>query len=418
MYPSLVRPRTVLFGLLLFSFALVANAQWTLERSVERAISVSPELDAAEARVEARRAAARQAGAWPNPTLELKADNGIARERGGDAHEFSELAITQPLSLGLSSARQAAGEARTLVETEALRAEHLDLEYRVAGAYHRLQLAQTLLAQARQASREADDFASASERRAAQGDISRRETLRLQVLASEARQVIEATQGEWQEARSAFAALLDMRPEQVGDLPPLTEVPGLQPLSHWTGYLESHPSLQIQQANLTATLADRRVARAERLPQLGVRVFAERDLVDGRRESVTGVGLSLEIPFWDRRQGRLEELAATTTETQARLRGEHRQLLSRVRAQHQRLTHLVAQARHQRSAVLEPAREILDLSSQGYLSGELDLLALIETVQTARQAEKRYLQLLADAWQELAALRASAGLLLVSIDSE
>jgi cobalt-zinc-cadmium efflux system outer membrane protein len=149
-----------------------------------------------------------------------------------------------------------------------------------------------------------------------------------------------------------------------------------------------------------------------------VRVFAERDLVDGRRESVTGVGLSLEIPFWDRRQGRLEELAATTTETQARLRGEHRQLLSRVRAQHQRLTHLVAQARHQRSAVLEPAREILDLSSQGYLSGELDLLALIETVQTVRQAENRYLQLLADAWQELAALRASAGLLLVSIDSE
>jgi outer membrane protein, heavy metal efflux system len=418
MCPSLTRRRTVLFGLLLLSFAPLVNAQWTLERSIERAISVSPELDAAAARVEARRAAARQAGAWPNPTVELKADNAIARERGGDSHELSELAITQPLSLGLSAAREAAADARTLMETEALRAERLNLEYRVAGAYHRLQRAQGLLDQARQASREADDFASIAERRAAQGDISRRETLRLQLLASEAQQAIEAAEGEWQEARSAFATLLDLAPQQIDDLPALAEVPEPHPLTHWTGSLESHPNLQIQQANLTTILADRSVARAERLPQLGVRVFAERDLVDGRRESVTGIGLSLEIPLWDRRQGRLDELAATTTETQARLSGEHRQLLSRVQVQHQHLTHLVAQARHQRGSVLEPAREILDLSSKGYLSGELDLLALVEAMHTVRQAESRYLQLLADAWLELAALRAGAGDFIVSTDSE
>jgi outer membrane protein, heavy metal efflux system len=418
MYPCLARTRSAVFGLLLLSLTPLANAQWTLERSIEHALSVAPELDAAGARIEARRAAARQAGAWPNPTLELRADNAMARKRGGDTHEFSELAIMQPVPLGLSSARQVAGEARALVETEALRAERLNLEYRVATAYHRLQVAQALLAQARKAAREAAGFVGIAERRAAQGDISRRETLRLQLLASEAQQAIESAEGEWQEARSAFAALLNLAPEGIDDLPALEEVPEPHALTHWTVSLDAHPSLQIQQANLTTLFAERRVARAERLPQLGVRVFAERDLVDGRRETVTGLGLALEIPLWDRRQGRLDELAATTAETQARLSGEHRQLLSRLQVQHQHLTHLVAQARHQRGSVLEPAREILELSSKGYLSGELNLLALVEAMHTVRQAENRHLQLLADAWQELAALRLSAGDLLVSIDSE
>jgi outer membrane protein, heavy metal efflux system len=418
MYSSLARPRTVLFGLLLLLFAPLSYAQWSLERSIERAISVSPVLDAAAARVDARRAAARQAGAWPNPTLELKADNGIARERGAGSHELSEMAVTQPLSLGLSSAREAAAGGRTLVETEALRAERLNLEYRVATAYHRLQVAQALLAQARQAAREAAGFAGIAERRAAQGDISRREALRLQLLASEAQQTIESAEGEWQEARSAFAALLNLAPEEIDDLPALEEVPETHALTYWTGSLDAHPSLQIQQANLTTLFAERRVARAERLPQLSVRVFAERDRVDGRRETVTGIGLALEVPLWDRRQGRLDELAATRAETQARLSGEHRQLLSRVQVQHQHLTHLVAQVRHQRASVLEPAREILALSSQGYLGGELDLLALVEAMNTVRQAENRHLQLLAEAWQELAALRASAGHLIVAIDSE
>ncbi|MFW5453424.1 TolC family protein [Thioalkalivibrio sulfidiphilus] len=418
MYLCLARTLSAVFGLVLLSLTPLANAQWTLERSIEQALSVAPELDAADARIEATRAAARQAGTWPNPTLELKADNAMARDRGGDSHEFSELAITQPLPLGLSSARRAAGDARVLVATEARRAERLNLEYRVATAYHRLQLAQALLAQSRQAAREAEGFADIAERRAAQGDISRRETLRLQLLSSEAKQLIESAEGEWQEARSAFASLLNLAPEQLGELPPLEDVPEPQGLTHWTDSLDSHPNLQTQREHLTAVLADKRIARAERLPQLGVRVFAERDRVDGRRETVTGVGLALEVPLWDRRQGRLGELAASSVETQARLSGEHRQLLSRVQVQHQHLTHLVVQARQQRSAVLEPAREILGLSSKGYLSGELDLLALVEALHTVRQAENRQLQLLADAWQELAALRASAGIFLAPTDSE
>lgn len=418
MNPASARCRSLAIGVLLLALVQPAAAQWTLERSIEQALAVSPELTAGAARVEARRAAARQAGAWPNPTLELAADNAIARERGGDSHELSEVSLTQPLPIGVRSARQAAAEARIAVQSLEMAGEHLELERRVAEAFHRLQLTQATLEQAREAARQAREFADMGERRAAAGDISRRETLRLGLLSSEAEQAIEAAEGEWQEALSAFAALLDLAPEGVGALPPLAPPPELAPLEQWLALVESHPSLDGHQANLAAISAERQVARAERLPQLGVRVFGERELVDGRRESVTGVGLSLQLPLWDRRQGRLAELAASTRAGQAGLDGERRRLLSRIHVQHQHLAHLMAQAQHQAEAVLEPAREILSLSRQGYVNGELDLLALIEAVQTERQAETRYRQLLADAWLELAALRASAGLHLVTTDLE
>jgi outer membrane protein, heavy metal efflux system len=410
--------RSLAFGILLLTLVGPAAAQWTLEQSVQRALEVSPELSAGAARVDARRAAARQAGTWPNPTLELTADNGIARERGGGAHELSKVSLTQPLPLGLRASREAAAEA--LVTVESRQAEHarLELEHRVAEAFHSLQLAQIVLDQAREAARQAREFARTGERRAAAGDISRRETLRLALLSSEADQAIEEAEGKWQEALSHFASLLDLAPEDIDPLPALTPPPDLPPLEHWLAMAESHPGLARYQANLAALGAERQVARSERMPQIGVRVFGERELVDNSRESVTGVGVYLELPLWDRRQGRLAELAASTQEGHAQLRGERRRLVSLVRVQHQHLTHLMAQAEHQAGAVLAPAQEILTLSQRGYADGELELLALIEAVQTTRNAEARYHRLLTDAWLELAALRASAGQFLVATESE
>lgn len=412
------RCRSLVFGLLLLALVHPAAAQWTLERSMQRALAVAPELEAGAAREDARRAAARQAGAWPNPTLELSADNGIARERGGSSHELSTISLSQPLPLGLRTSRRAAAEALVTVESLETRITQLELERRVAESFHRLQLAQTVLERAREASREARDFAAAGERRAAAGDISKRETLRLGLLASESAQAIEAAEGEWQEALSDFAALLDLAPQDIDALPALSPPLDLPPLDHWLAMVESHPQLERHQAGLAVIGAERQLARSERLPQIGVRIFGERELVDGSRESVTGVGLSLELPLWDRRQGRMAELAAATRDSQAQMHGERRRLLSRIHVQHQHLFHLVAQANHQHEKVLQPAREILALTRQGYLSGELELLALIEAVQTTRNAEARYQNLLADAWVELAALRTSAGQFLITPDSE
>ncbi len=418
MQPTPTGCLTLAFGILLFGLSDPAAAEWTLELSVQRALTVSPELRAGAARVAAKRAAARQAGAWPNPELELTADNSIARERGDSGYDLTAVSLTQPLPLGLRAARQAAAEARVGVESQEATQVRLQLEQRVAEAFHRLQLAQAQLEQARERARQAREFAVIGERRAAAGDISRRETLRLTLLSAEAEQSIEEAEGRWREAQSHFASLLDLAPEQLDPLPALTPPPDLSPLQHWLALAESHPVLTSHQAELAAIGAERQVARNERLPQLGLRIFEERELLNGRRESVTGIGLALELPLWDRRRGRLDELGATAQERQAQLHGERRRLLSQIQVQHQHLSHLMAQAEDQATAVLAPAREILALSRQGYADGELDLLALIEAVQTTASAAARHQELLADAWLELAALRASAGRFLVDTAAE
>ncbi|QKT04148.1 TolC family protein [Ectothiorhodospiraceae bacterium 2226] len=401
-----VRGAVVLAGLLCVS---AAAAEWTLESSIARALAVAPEVAAAAAGREAQQGALRQAGAWPNPSVELRADDRLARELGGGGRDLTQIAITQPLPLGRIKPRQAVAAAGVRVAEAAEQAERLGLERRVAEAFHRLQRDQALLALARGNAEDAAAFAHAGARRAAAGDVSRREALRLEVMAAQAAQAVEQAEGEWAESAYALAALLALAPDELGALAPLTVPPPPAALEHFAQGAADHPSLHHEQGRQAVLTAERAVARAEALPGVSLTLYRERDVFAGSREPVTGAGLTVELPLWDRRGGRRDELAALGRAQRERVRTLERDLQAELRVSHLHLTHLVDQARHHRGAVLEPAREVRALTERGYQRGEVDLPALIDAVETARAAEGRQQQLLADAWLELAALRHAAG---------
>ncbi len=74
-------------GLWLAAAGAHAQAQvWTLESATRRAFEVAPELNAARAEIEARQGTYREAGAWPNPTIEASADNRLGQEDGRGRH--------------------------------------------------------------------------------------------------------------------------------------------------------------------------------------------------------------------------------------------------------------------------------------------------------------------------------------------
>ena len=137
------------FAAMLDCLAAQASETWTLESSIERAIAVAPELEMRAAAIRAQQAATRQAGAWPNPSMEIRADNRLARELGDSGYDVTELAVSQPLAWGISKARRTVAERELAVHESAAHGERLDLERRVAVAYHRLQREQTLLTLAR-----------------------------------------------------------------------------------------------------------------------------------------------------------------------------------------------------------------------------------------------------------------------------
>ena len=127
-------------GLWLVMSGALAHA-WSLESSIERALTVAPELRAAEAEVAARAGDSTQAGAWPNPTIELRADEKLGIEDGRGGYNLNQVSITQPLPLRRLRSQRRAAAASFEAARAAQRHQRLQIETQTAHAFHTLQLA-------------------------------------------------------------------------------------------------------------------------------------------------------------------------------------------------------------------------------------------------------------------------------------
>src|SRR5690348_11229068 len=67
----------VLICALLTSLPFAHAETWTLQASIKRALEISPEMKTADAELAAQEAGYREAGSWPNPTIEVRADDSL-----------------------------------------------------------------------------------------------------------------------------------------------------------------------------------------------------------------------------------------------------------------------------------------------------------------------------------------------------
>lgn len=407
------------FGLALFCTApmsVLAQMQdsWTLEDSIRRLVEIAPETRGARAVVSARQGALQQAGAWPNPEIELRADDKMGKDEGTGGTDLTQFVFSQPLPLSgrLGHQRAVAGAELDAAHSER-RSQHVRLETQVAQRYHSLQLAMGRLRLAEQRLQLADDLQNIGHRREQAGELSRLERLRLDLIRESAQQILDKTEGEYNEALSRFRAYLGLSAETTPQLTPLEPFGPIPALAQLQAGLPEHPALLAAGHQLDAARSEVNLVRAERLPDPTLRLFQERDFLNGRRQDVTGVGIGISVPLWDRKAGRLSEARAQVVQTQSKLQVLERDLGSRLQQSHLHLTHLVQQGEHYRTRVFEPAQQVFDLTRKAYASGEVEILSLIDANNTYFDARERYLELLQEAWQEAAELRLAAGRALV-----
>ena len=155
------------------------------------------------------------------------------------------------------------------------------------------------------------------------------------------------------------------------------------------------------------------VARAQRFADPTLSVIHEQDYLAGERRNYIGLMLGVQIPVWNRSDGGVVRALGEIDKAEAMLEIMRRDLVSRLRQSHLHLGHLVEQAEHYRTHLLQPARQVLDLTRKGYISGEQNGLALVDASNTYFDAQARYLELLRDAWSEAAELRLAAGISLI-----
>jgi cobalt-zinc-cadmium efflux system outer membrane protein len=400
-------------AMLLLSVPRVATADsltWTLETTVQRALESAPEMRAANARVEARAGELEQAGAWPNPSIDLSADQKIGLEDGNGGTDLRYAAISQPMPV-LRVARQRRVAEAQFAGAEATRAEdRLQLEYRTAHAYHMLQLADARLALAHERHDLMGTIAGNGKRDRLVRYLTPAERTRLDILLEQASQAIATAEGERSEAAAQLRALLglssDVQPGTVA-LEPTTPPPALPALLQ---RLDTHPALVAAQREEDAARAGVDAARSRRFADPVITLFRERDYIGGSVRDYSGVGLSVQVPLWNLNRGGVDKARADASLAQAQYAARRRDLDSRLRKSQLHLNHLIEQAENQRAQVLEPSRRLFELTRRSFAAGEVNVLALVDAHDSYFSARGRNLELLAQQWLEAADLRLAAGL--------
>ena len=405
-------------GLLLACACASVQAQaWTLESSIERATTVAPELRVGEAEVGARAGELTQAGAWPNPTVELRTDEKLGIDDGRGGYSLSQVSITQPIPLRRLAHQRRAAEAGLESARAGQRHQRLQLETRTAQAFHALQLAAERRRLAEERLKFAEGLRPGIDLHGADRLVrylSPLERARLDILRENARQDVALAEGKWSEAASQFRALLALAPDAQPETTSLTPFAAPAALAELLDRLATHPALRAVQQSRTASRANVDIARSQRFADPTVSVFREQDYLAGSRQDYTGFMLGVQIPLWNLNGGGVARAVAEADKAEALLAAQQRDLESRLRQNHLHLGHLIEQAEHYRTRLLVPARQLLDLTRKGFATGEQNGLALVDASNTYFDAQARYLELLHDAWFEAAELRLAAGISLAS----
>lgn len=386
-----------------------------LEEAHATARRVSPDLAAARAAVDAAAARARQAGALTNPTLSYAYEQ---TSTGGLRNSQSIAALGQPLELtGVRGARHDAARLRWEAAEADLRAVEGQVTFEVTRAYALAQAADERMALADRAATAFDRAQRVTGARLAAGDVSGYEARRIRLEGAR----YAALRAEAALARrTAFLALAALvgAPADSLVLPALAPPESLPPTppaisrdSILTLALRRRPELLAAERHAAAALADARAAGRERIPVpiASAGWKTERVTAGGARLDGFVAGISLPLPFWDRRGG-----AVAAADADARRRAAEVDIMRRRVVRDAEEAYAALRAAEEEVARLSPAlgpeaAAALRAAENAYTEGEIALVEWLDAVRAYHEAESIFVTLRAELHVRRAAQERATG---------
>lgn len=363
----------------------------TVAAAVERAMRMHPEIRAALSEVAAQAGAVKQAGALPNPELEL------LREGLDEPDRTSTVQLNIPLELGgKRAARIRAAEREQQVASldvaavrARIRGETIAAFYEVVAAMERSRLAGEIASIAAKAT----DVAG---KRVLAGKVSPVEETRARVAQASVR--IEAVQAkrELARAKGKLAAMVGADPHNIDIASPeAIELPRIAALPALLAQLERSPGVARARALVEQRQAAVDVERSRRMPDITVALGTKRE--DGRRQTV--VGLSVPLPLFNRNQGSLLESLRRTDKARDELDAEAVRLRTELYDAHARMAAALEEVALIATDVLPGAESTYQAASRGFELGKFSFLEVLDAQRTLFQSKNQYLLAVAESYR-------------------
>lgn len=367
----------------------------TLNRAIALAVERNPELRALASDTDGARARIRQARVWQNPQIEFEYENfgGTGRFSGSAAAETT-LSIAKSLPLGGDISQR-----RVLAELELQRTDWdyhaqrlktvLEVTERFVAALvseRRLELVQRELELAEATKR-------LTETRVETGDASPAQLTRLVVpIVTAELNVARAERTRTAAFRNLSLSWTErtMSFERVsGDLDAILPPPSAESLVQ---HIAGNPGVARWAVEISARVAERRLARAEAIPDLVGRFGIRRHQESGNDALV--VGLSLPLPLFDRGQAQIQSARAGEAAAQDRQLAAELQLEGLLNDTYAALANAYDEAFVLRDRALPAAEQAYRDTQLAFEEGKLRFLDVLDAQRTLFELQTRHLQAL------------------------
>ncbi|HKG34452.1 MAG TPA: TolC family protein [Gemmatimonadales bacterium] len=392
----------------------------TLEQVLETAVSRSPLIQAAAARVDAARGSRRTAGALPNPVLTYQVENtafpGQDLPTGFDRETsfFGTLPLEPLYQRRPLMSRAAQGvRAADADLTAARRQVGLD----AARAFYRLALAQIAVGGAEDIRRRLASVASLNRSRVREGTAAEADLIRVDVEVDRAEAEAVSERIELGRAWAELKPFIDssLAADAVGSRPRGVEVDEaaerissrLAPLSDFIAQARrSRPDLAAARARVGAARAEASFQRALTVRQVGATFGNKR--IAGVNTMILGV--SLPIPLFDRNRGEIQRATGERIAAERELEWSERLAVADVEAAYEAARLLRDQVNKLQGTFLQRAEESRRITLAAYEEGAVSLLQVLDASRTLAEARLTYYRTIFAGRESLLELNVAVGL--------
>lgn len=383
----------------------------TLDAAIRLALDNNPEIRVLAADIASARGEVTTARTWQNP--EVSVAPGFKTIRDPSTTEFhGDFGLEQTFEWpGKRALRRAVAEKNVAVRQLALAGFRSQLAIQVRRVYFTLLASREVMALREQRLALARSFVDAAKKKVEGGFAPEFEATKAEVEVVAAQKSLREAQAQQDAARVALNALMGRRPTE-----PLTATGALADgvaLPNQSALLEQalaqNPAVKVQEAEAERTGLNLQAIRKSRLPdfKLGPSVEYTRD------EQIFGLGVSLPLPFWDKKKGEIATATAEQDRALAGLETLRQEILRDVTTASQNLTAAKESLAFYTPALRAKLKAALDAAEQSYAEGRTSLLLYLESQRTYFDTQADYYETLQKLFETQAELESAIG---VSLD--
>ena len=373
----------------------LAKTSWTLDDALEVTEAVNPVLVIERGNVDLATVAIWESRLYPNPELLLGVEDYRTRDGLTLSHAKRTLGIGMPLVIGgRIGAATSAAEAERAAAAVRFVWRRREILGAVKQAFVEVLAARKSLELIRETRDIARTFRDTTDERFRAQAIPEMEVLKAAVNLAKADSDVMIAEKRLAVAQHALLAAigkqdLPVRP-LVGELSVHFAAPDFDALRDQVA--ESHPLIEEAMRSRAAAEREIELARAERIPDLGLQIEAGRDSEDA---GIVQAFLSVPIGVFNRNQAKLASASIRLDQSQQRIAATLNDLLFRIDGISREFTAAQQRVDSYEMEVLPKAERALDQTNEGHRLGKFTFLDVLDAQRTLVEAKIAYVEAVA-----------------------